>query len=629
MTNLKRVTSPLLTLSLVLLLSFIDDRPAAAEPVPAVIGEGPAVPAERDRSDLARIMRGTVRNWHSDSPHTENTLRVVYFHPADLSPQKDYQARIQRIMLDIQTFYRDEMERNGFGPVTYPLEIENGQLHIHVVRGREPASAYSYRSGGKVRREIGEALADVFDLDRSFTMIFHGLCRKEDDGRYIFFAPYYGAGDSNQRYGLCHAADCELLDTKLLTDTKRTIRYKEHTGDFTQSLADFNSKYLGGVAHELGHALGLVHNGQTRQEHTQLGTALMGSGNHTYRRERWGDGKGSFLSFASAVRLASHPLFTGSDRGRHERAFGRMTDLHFDRDGQFLLIEGRVDGRPAPYAVIAYADPDGRSDYDALTGVSTVKDGSFHVRVPCTRKPRQQLRLVLCLVNGSTVPVACYPLDIDASGCANTKRLNARLLASGPAHLFLEGHASGAAQRARQLLDRDDLPDEAVRRLKHILALAAPRPAPVEPAQAVGDEIAISDLAWKEAVVGWGRPARDHYYFDARVRDALLLETGSQFFEKGLYAHAPSRYVFKLDGRFRNFRSTGGLQAGTPSVGTAVFVVKGDGRELYRSEVIRGRTIASVDVRVEGIDSLELIVERGKEDNACCWSIWGAPTLVR
>jgi len=586
-------------------------------------------PDEGDCSDVASTVRETVGTWHRDSPGTDAKLRVVYFHPADFPPQKDYQARIQRIMLDIQAFYRDEMDRNGFGPLTFPLDIEDEHLQIHVVPGKEPASAYSYRSGGKVRREIQEALSNVFDIDRSFTVIFHGLCRKEDNGQYIFFAPYYGAGDSSQRYGLCHAADCELLDTELLTDTKRTIRYNEHTGDFTQHLADFNSKYLGGVAHELGHALGLVHNGQTREQHNRLGTALMGAGNHTYRRERWVGGKGSFLAFASAIRLASHPLFTGSDRGRYERCGARVNDLRFDRGQQSLVIAGKAEGHPKPYAVIAYADPDGRSDYDALTGVAAVENGRFRARVPCSRAPRQDLRLVVCHVNGAATAVGRYPFDVSLAGEPNTASLNARSLANGPEQMFLNGNATAAMQGARQLLDRDDLPEEAVRRLKHILVLASPRPAGIEPAQAEGDAVAASDLAWEEAAVGWGKPARDYYYFDARIRDALLLETGNRFFEKGLYAHAPSRYVFKLDARYRTLRATGGLQVGTPPVGAAVFVVKGDGRELYRSKVIQGRDIASVAVRIDGINVLELIVESGKEGNACCWSIWGAPTLIR
>ena len=46
----------------------------------------------------------------------------------------------------------------------------------------------------------------------------------------------------------------------------------------------------------------------------------MGQGNWVYRRGLWAPGasgaKGAFLSLADSLRLAAHPLFTQSDRGR-------------------------------------------------------------------------------------------------------------------------------------------------------------------------------------------------------------------------------------------------------------------------------------------------------------------------
>ena len=114
------------------------------------------------------------------------------------------------------------------------------------------------------------------------------------------------------------------------------------------------------------------------------GTALMGSGNHTYRNEVRGE-KGSFLTLASAVRLAAHPIFTGSDRGRDAKVSAKAEKLVFKEVEGKLVIEGSLQAEPPVHAVISYVDPEGRGDYDALTTVAVVKDGKFTLEIPRRR----------------------------------------------------------------------------------------------------------------------------------------------------------------------------------------------------------------------------------------------------
>jgi hypothetical protein len=52
-------------------------------------------------------------------------LRVVYFHPADKAPLKDFSKRWDAILCDFQEFYRSEMIRLRYGPLTISLEINN------------------------------------------------------------------------------------------------------------------------------------------------------------------------------------------------------------------------------------------------------------------------------------------------------------------------------------------------------------------------------------------------------------------------------------------------------------------------------------------------------------------------
>lgn len=575
----------------------------------------------------AKAMRDAIRNYHADAVPSRRLLHVVYFHPADVEPQPGFRERITRIMLDIQDFYRTEMARNGFGDAGLPLDMTNGTVRVHVVAGRDRADGYSYQSGGKVRAELRRALQGPFDIDTEFVMVFEGMCRKVEENRYFFYAPYYGDPASDHRHGLCHAADCELLDPQWLTETKRMMAYEEHTGSFRQTFAAFNTKYLGGVAHELGHALSLPHESQAAAEVARLGTSLMGGGNHTYRREKW-DGQGSFLARASAARLASHPLFTGSDRGRDEPVMCDLTNLRFDGNGRDLKITGRVTARPEAYGVIAYVDPPGGDDYDALAYLAPVRNGAFQIPAHCERPGRHSLRLAVCHVNGATSPTT-FRFSANDQREPDRDALTAQWVVRAPEQAYLRGQVTEAVERARALLAASDTPAAAARKLRHMLELAAPKPSPVRPAEAVGDTLFLSDLRWSAATVGWGKPARNQYYCDDHLHDALFLELDGTFYEKGLYAHAPSRYVFDLAGKFKTFRARVGLQTGVAAVGTARFIVNGDGKELYRSGVLKEQQTEAPTVDVRDVNQLELIVESGKEGNACCWAVWANPQILR
>ena len=120
----------------------------------------------------------------------------------------------------------------------------------------------------------------------------------------VFDAPYYGKSASSQRWGLCHAADCELLDTLLLTETKKKIVYTEHYYPrMEQTLARFNSWYIGGIAHELGHGLGLDHDAGNPDEDA-FGTSLMG-GEDAVRPNAEGAGATDVFFAAGPRRISS------------------------------------------------------------------------------------------------------------------------------------------------------------------------------------------------------------------------------------------------------------------------------------------------------------------------------------
>ena len=143
----------------------------------------------------------------------------------------------------------------------------------------------------------------------------------EEKLRFTHKSPYYAGGSF--RSGTAWQLDSPELDTQNLELKQPIIR----DGQYGRiSLGKHNSIFIGGIAHELGHALGLPHC-KARPDEAVRGTALMGSGNRTYGDELRGDGRGSVLTLAHALRLASHPQFSGSVKGLDQPAEATIEGL--------------------------------------------------------------------------------------------------------------------------------------------------------------------------------------------------------------------------------------------------------------------------------------------------------------
>jgi tetratricopeptide (TPR) repeat protein len=152
---------------------------------------------------------------------------------------------------------------------------------------------------------------------------------------------------------------------------------------------------------------------------------------------------------------------------------------------------------------------------------------------------------------------------------------------------------------------------------------------PITLASVQAESVFLSDVEWTHASVGWGQPARNHAWFDERSHPGVVLLVHGRLYAKGLYAHSPSRYTFALDGKWKTFTATVGLRDGADPHGSAVFIVRGDGRELFRSAILRVNASQPVKIEVAGINELELVTEPGGADNHFSWAIWVEPRARR
>jgi hypothetical protein len=602
------------------------------------------MPVPEDKQ--AAVALGIIDAYHNPRPAIPpRTLHILYYTPADREPAPEYELRLGAIMEDIHDFYRDGMDRMGFGPRSFAMDRDGShKLIIRLVKGAEPDASFgvwpgrvgtgSPEGGARVKAACLPALqAAGLGFDHETTLIFCNLADwDEKAATFRHHSPYYGEYDGH--HGLCFAADSAILKVDDLPKSG-PILHDEEYGDM--SLGKFETIFIGGIAHELGHAFALPHCGE-RWDEKSLGISIMGTGNHTYRNGRRHESPGAFLTMASALRLASHPLFNGSDKNWGAEPQLTQCELTLttnltraDLAGRpaVLRVEGTVQGTPPVYGVIAYFDSLHDGGYRAPTA-TTVPDeqGRFAIEISdLAQCGNGEVRVEFCHANGAVSERRLgFAVTPQAAVDLSQWRLRQGL---EPVALAVENGQLNEAQAALAALEKKE-PSELQRSIARKLAntlLTEPKPAP----SAVSLDLTnmmLGDTQPKQSAVGWLAPAANRLPSNSEI-ESPLLDCGS-LFATGFFAHSPSRYVFDLGGKWKRLRGQGGLQTAMQSYAAGVvFSIKADGTERYRSPVVRGSKMVNYEVDLTGVQTLELMVDQTSAGNACNWALWLDPELSR
>jgi hypothetical protein len=356
-----------------------------------------------DEDPRVTTARKALSDFQAGATRNHRVLHVAYFCPADRTPAPGYQERLGRIMDDISRFYADQVRQCGLPCDGIPLNKDaSGGLVIHLAKGSKPAAEYSEaKSSNEIREDVRAVLAaSGIGLETNHVVVFTRLGNYDGTNTW-HNSPYCGSGDCSR--GFCWQFDSEILDTRLLSETNRWVNDRQY-GHI--SFGKYNSIFIGGTAHELGHLLGLPHNETTPEDLRSRGHSLMGDGNRHYREELHGGTKSTFIPLADALRVVSNPMFSRVDQGRSAAWRCSIANCQIDTSvPRHVKIAGTYTSNLPVYGIVAYANPDVGDDHYEFAFVGTLgPDSTFVVDVGPAPRPHGEkpadIRIILLSAGG-------------------------------------------------------------------------------------------------------------------------------------------------------------------------------------------------------------------------------------
>lgn len=238
------------------------------------------------------------------------------------------------------------------------------------------------------------------------------------------------------------------------------------------------------------------------------------------------------------------------------------------------------------------------------------------------------MAVFLCSLIGETGATKYYHFNynVNPRGLAQVEPLLERLWLARARDACRAGETKRLAALIKEVQEALPRADRLREKLSHYQRLLAKSELkPLAAARPDVKEVSLADTAFEAAKVGWGSALRNQVLLDGDASG--LLTVGGTFFAAGFHAHAPARHAFRLGKQWQSVITGYGLQDGHD--GSVTFVIKGDGRELFRSPRISDHELREQTVDVKGVDLLELVAEDSGDGNRGDWGVWLDPRVTR
>jgi hypothetical protein len=293
-----------------------------------ILGENP-----EERAQLAPPDSTPSTSLLRDNPNLDYKIRIVYLIPSNRQAHPEAEKILQTYMLRMQAWFRDHMERLGYGRKSFVFETEPDGIvpKVNIAHVAQPDTDFhDFNYGarwGKILTGISTAGFPPFRNGEILLVIAETQVQLQD-GSFLQSSVFFGgAGTFHSGVGMVTGETLARMPASFLVDDRPydgliipTIGPYPLVANITfpffegGTVSSTSSSAQGGAAHELGHGFALPHD---LRNDSNFNGNLMGNGlrglRGTFFPKRYPNDDVR-LSSASALHLNSTRFFNASER---------------------------------------------------------------------------------------------------------------------------------------------------------------------------------------------------------------------------------------------------------------------------------------------------------------------------